>query len=175
MLPYFALLLVLLALLFFFTAALRQRAAGLPGGRIIYTDTHGWNPLEKPLYDADLGLTGKPDYLVEKGKDIIPVEVKSSRLPEAPYDAHIYQVAAYCVLVERVMGKRPPYGIIHYTDRGKASRTFAVDFTSQLEDELLSLLTEIRSLEHRKEVERSHEVPARCARCGYRSLCEERL
>ena len=68
---------------------------------MIYTDTRGWSAVEKPLYDPVIGLTGRPDYLVKKGKDIIPVEVKTSRTPEAPYDSHIFQLAAYCLLVAR--------------------------------------------------------------------------
>jgi CRISPR-associated exonuclease Cas4 len=172
---YLAIICVVLALLLLVTASIKQRKAGIPGGRIIYTDTRSWGPVEKPLYDAGLGLTGKPDYLIEKGKSLIPVEVKSTRIPEAPYDSHIYQLAAYCLLVERVSGKRPSYGIIHYSDRSGASRSFAVDYTNQLESAVLDLIVEIRSHERSKNVSRSHEAEQRCHRCGYRSICEERL
>ena len=68
---------------------------------MISSDTSEWGKVEKPLYDPLSGLTGKPDYLVEENGFYIPVEVKSSRAPGLPYDSHIYQVAAYCLLVER--------------------------------------------------------------------------
>lgn len=167
---YAALALLALALILFWLSHRTRRAAGLPGGRVIYTDTRGWGKVEKPLYDPDLGLTGKPDYLVERNGQIIPVEVKSGRAPSAPYDSHIYQLAAYCLLVERTMGKRPPYGILHYVDRD-----FAVDYTPALENALLDLLAELRREERRGHPARSHESAARCARCGFRHVCDQRL
>jgi CRISPR-associated exonuclease Cas4 len=167
---YIALALFIFALIFFWQSSRQRRSAGLPGGRVIYTDTRAWGKVEKPLYDNGLMLTGKPDYLVEQRGRLIPVEVKSGRAPQAPYDSHIYQLAAYCVLVERTMGQRPPFGIIHYEDRD-----FAVDFTPALENAFLDVLAEMRRDEHRAEINRSHDSPARCARCGFREVCEERL
>jgi CRISPR-associated exonuclease Cas4 len=115
-------------------------------------------------------LTGKPDYLIEQNGQIIPVEVKSGRAPEAPYDSHIYQLASYCLLVEKTYGKRPPYGIIHYNNRD-----FAVDYTQELEASLLDLLAQMKRDEHKKQVPRSHEQAARCARCGFRKVCDQSL
>src|SRR5574338_110360 len=151
---YAALLLILLALIFLWQSARQRQESGVPGGRIIYTDTRAWGKVERPLYDGALGLTGKPDYLVQSEGRIIPVEVKSGRAPDAPYDSHIYQLAAYCLLVERTYGKRPSYGIIHYSDRD-----FAVDFTPELESSLLDLLGEMRRDQARPDVDRSHEQP----------------
>lgn len=167
---YFGVALLAIALVFFWLSSRTRRSAGLPGGRVIYTDTRAWGAVEKPLYDRALGLTGKPDYLVEKDGQIIPVEVKSGRAPDAPYDSHIYQLAAYCILVERELGSRPPYGIIHYEDRD-----FAVDYTHDLENAVLDVLAEMRRDERREEVNRSHTIPARCAKCGYRNVCVEKL
>ena len=165
-----AVIVFLLALGLLWVVARRQRAIGLPAGRIIYTDTRGWGPVEQPLYDADLGLVGKPDYLVENGGQIIPVEVKSSYVSAAPYDAHIYQLAAYCLLVHRHFGKRPAYGILHYPNR-----TYAIDYTPSLEAELHRLLDEIHAQEKQKDQPRSHDSAARCSRCGYRQTCDQRL
>lgn len=175
-------MLAILALVFIFIALLllrqvnqRQRAIGLPGGRLIYSDTSNWQTQEEPLYDSELGLTGRPDYLIEDGSSIIPVEVKSSRSPHAPYDAHIFQLAAYCLLVERTYGVRPPYGVLHYTGGAQSSHTFAVDFTPQLEQSALALLSEMHAQEKRQQVPRSHESRARCKSCGYRSICDQKL
>jgi CRISPR-associated exonuclease Cas4 len=117
-----------------------------------------------------LDLTGKPDYLIDQNGQLIPVEVKSGRAPAAPYDAHIYQLAAYCLLVERTYGRRPTHGIIHYPDRD-----FAVDYTSELESALLDLLADMRRDEQKSQIDRSHEQAARCVRCGYRNACDQRL
>jgi CRISPR-associated exonuclease Cas4 len=158
------------ALILLWLASRRQRSIGLPAGRVIYSDTGGWGPVEKPLYDPELGLVGKPDYLVETGGQVIPVEVKSSPVTTAPYDAHVFQLAAYCLLVQRHFGKRPAYGILHYPNR-----TFAIDYTSQLEKQLLELLEEMHAQDRRKELARTHDSAARCSRCGFRAICNQRL
>jgi CRISPR-associated exonuclease Cas4 len=167
---YITLLLFILALIFFWRSGRQQKEAGLPGGRIIYSDTRGWGKIEQPLFYAALELTGKPDYLVQQNGKIIPVEVKSGRAPEAPYDSHVYQLASYCLLVEKTYGTRPPYGIIHYEDRD-----FAIDYTHELENALIDLLVEMKRDEHKKEVHRSHEQAGRCAKCGFRKNCDQSL
>jgi CRISPR-associated exonuclease Cas4 len=167
---YVALLLFILALIFFWRSDRQRKEAGLPGGRIIYTDTHGWGKVEKPLFYTAMELTGKPDYLVQQNGKIIPVEVKSGKAPEAPYDSHIFQLAAYCLLVEKTYHTRPPYGIIHYENRD-----FAIDYTRELEEALIDLLVEMKRDEHKKDVPRSHEQSGRCSRCGFRKHCDQSL
>ena len=165
-----AIVIFILAIILLWQASRRQRAIGLPTSRVIASDTRSWGPVEQPLYDAELGLVGKPDYLVETGGQVIPVEVKSSPVTTAPYDAHIFQLAAYCLLVQRHYGKRPAYGILHYPNR-----TFAIDYTVQLEQQLLRLVEEMHTQERRKDLPRSHDSAARCSRCGFRAICDQRL
>jgi CRISPR-associated exonuclease Cas4 len=167
---YLGLAILLIALVLFFISGRQRRLAGLPGGRVVYTDTRSWVAVGKPLFDMQLGLTGKPDYLVEQNGKLIPVEVKTGRTPEAPYDSHIFQVAVYLLLVQKTYGKRPPHGILHYPDRD-----FAVDYTPALESALLDLLADIRRDEHRSNVERSHDDEQRCRRCGFRNACDQKL
>lgn len=170
-----AALLLAVALVVLWIAARQRHASGLPTGRVISSDMGGWAKVERPLYDPISGLTGKPDYLVEENGWIIPVEVKSGRAPTIPHDSHLFQLAAYCLLVERTKGVRPPYGILRYRDR-----TFSVDFTDELENELEELLLDIRAQERRARKQedgpdRSHQEPARCTRCGFRNICNQRL
>ena len=167
---YFPLILLLIAIILFWQSNRQREETGLPGGRVIYTDTGEWGRVQKPLYDAKMRLTGKPDYLVERNGKIIPVEVKSGKAPDAPYDSHIYQLASYCYLVHKVMGERPPYGIIHYKNKD-----FAVDYTPVLEDRLLETLAEMREDDRRRNVPCSHNSAARCRGCGYRKICDQRL
>lgn len=167
---FLAFLLILVAIVLFWQAGRRQKALGLPAGRVIYSDTQKWKRGEQAFYDPELGLTGRPDYIIEQGDQLIPVEVKSSRVETAPYDSHIFQLAVYCLLIQRSAGKRPPYGILHYPNH-----TFAVDFTPELETELLELLASMRQMERRKEVPRSHQETTRCRACGFREICDQRL
>ncbi len=152
--------------------------SGLPPGRVIYTDTGGWNRLERPLFSREFLLTGKPDYLVADGDDVIPVEVKSRRAPvlrpgsgqTQPYPSHILQLAAYCLLVEECYRRRPPYGIIKYADRA-----FEVDYTPELEDELLATLDDMRADLAEDNAPRDHDEPARCQSCGYYQHCDQAI
>ena len=167
---YLALFLFVVAVVVLWQGNRQRRQAGLPGGRIVYTDMRAWGEVQKPLFYAELGLTGKPDYLVERDGVLIPVEVKSGHTPEAPYDSHIFQVAAYCLLVEKTYGKRPLYGLIHYPNRD-----FAVDYTTELESALLDQLAEMKRDEMRRDVGRSHMDAARCRHCGFRKMCDQSL
>jgi CRISPR-associated exonuclease Cas4 len=136
---------------------------------VAYSDTSRWSPVEKPLYDPNVGLTGKPDYLVDQYGVMIPIEIKSTR-SDAPYDSHIFQLAAYCLLTQSSTGRRPPYGLLKY-----ANQTFAVDYTSELENALLDVVFEMQNRNPRQPLPRSHSSARRCARCGYRQACDQRL
>lgn len=162
-------LLLLAGLLFWISSKLKMRT-GLPNGEIIYADHGKWGKPKKPLYDSNLGLTGKPDYLIRRKNTIIPVEVKSGWAPTVPYDSHKLQLAAYCLLVEGYYGVRPSYGLLRYRNR-----TFRVQFNKELENQVLDMLDEIRQQKEQDEVWRSHRHKRRCARCGYRNICDQRL
>ena len=163
--------LLFVALLLWFLSQRVSQATGLPAGRVVYTDTGGWGRVEKPLFSDRLGLTGKPDYLVREGESLIPVEVKSGNAPKGgPYESHVYQLAAYCALVAEAYDRRPRYGLIKYADK-----ILAVDYTSQLETDLLNLLDAIREDGDADDVPRSHDSAARCRACGFGEVCEERL
>lgn len=160
------LLLALGAWLYLRSAQLR-RATGLPAGEIIYADTGDWRRNDRPLFSARHQLTGKPDYLVENRKETIPVEVKSTHLRgDDPYDSHKLQLAAYCLLIEDVMGKRPSHGILQY-----ANVTLRLPYTDALRTELLQTLDQIRQAHSARTISRSHDDPARCRQCGYLQDC----
>lgn len=167
---YVAVALFLVAFFLLIQARKRQFSTGLPAGRIIYSDTRNWGSVEKALYDPKLGLTGRPDYLVKQKKQIIPIEVKSRFLSSVPYDGHIFQLAAYCYLVYQSFGIKPDFGILHYTNR-----TYAIDFTLDLEYALVDLIEEMRRQAKRKEIHRSHNSKKRCIRCGFSKICDEKL
>jgi CRISPR-associated exonuclease Cas4 len=168
--PYLSFLFLLVGLVLLIVASRKKRQAGIPAGRVIYSDTRRWGKVEKPLFDPSLRLTGKPDYLVEQGKQVIPIEVKSRKAPRVPYDSHIHQLAAYCVLVEHEYGIRPKYGIIHYNNR-----TYEVDFTPKLEEAIKATIREMQEKANQSQVERSHNNPHNCQHCGYRSICDQSL
>jgi CRISPR-associated exonuclease Cas4 len=166
------LLLALLAALLFIWSEQQKRSTGLPQGKIIYADSDQWQAVPKPLYDPQLKLTGKPDYILRLRDGVqVPVEVKSTPAPTQPYANHVMQLAAYCLLLERTSGQRPPYGLLRYREQ-----TFQVDYTPELEQALLALVEEIRDVERQgRTPTRSHAEAGRCRRCSYREICDLRL
>ena len=168
--PFTIILLVILAILFFVIAAKEKQKTGLPGGKIVYSDTNLWQKVEIPLYHPSLKLAGRPDYIVQQGNQFIPIEVKSGRTPKAPYDSHIFQLAAYCLLIENEYGIRPSHGLIHYNDKD-----YKIDFTKELEASTLMLISEMQNAQKKKEIHCSHAQPQKCRCCGFREICDESL
>ncbi len=158
--------------LWLFAAGRRARlASGLPTGRVIYTDHGAWRPGAETLNAPAVGLTGRPDYLVEQPDGVvIPVEIKSGRVPRYPYRSHVMQLAAYCLLVTEAYGVRPSHGILQYQDGA-----FAVDYTPELEQELHDTLAAMRSAFSAREMARNHNSAARCSGCSLRTACNQRL
>lgn len=177
---YLILVLIILATLLYLVSIRFEKALGLPGSKVIYSDTNQWKSTHEPLYDNQSGLTGKPDYLVEVGNAIIPVEVKSTSYVHRPYDSHILQLAAYCRLVERTMKIKSPYGILHYTTSKSTynphtGRSYAISFTPQLSERLDQILNEMRLTTTGNNANRSHQSRRLCQRCGYYNFCDQRI
>lgn len=163
--------LVLLGVLAWRWARSQRLGSGLPPGEVIYSDHGTWFRQQEPLFSENLGLTGRPDYLVQ-GYDgaIIPVEIKSGLAPPEPHPGHIMQLAAYCLLVDEVYGERPTYGILQYRDRA-----FAIDYTDQIEEDILDLLADMREDLFASDVDRHHDEWSRCAGCSVRDYCNQRM
>jgi CRISPR-associated exonuclease Cas4 len=169
-----------------YRAARREASqTGLPAGKLIYSDTgvvtgklgpattdeYG-RKVEKPLVSERFGLIGRPDYLVETEDGIIPVEIKSARAPASgqPYDSHVLQLAAYCLLVEDLLDADVAWGIIRYRDA-----EVRVAYTEELRILLLDVLDDMRAARLAEDVHRSHDEPGRCANCRMRDICDEAL
>lgn len=165
-----ALLLITAALVLIAGAALLRRRSGLPWGRVLRDDAGAGRALERPLSSRRLGLTGKPDYLIERGGAQIPVEVKPGRRAREPYASDLMQLAAYCALVEETSGRAPPYGLLRY-----AEATFRLDYTPAVRERLLEILDEMHDMLDADDAARSHDDPRRCAGCGFRAICDDSL
>jgi CRISPR-associated exonuclease Cas4 len=125
----------------------------------------------KILESQSLGIRGRPDYILEEKGEMIPVEVKTGRVPRGPHFSHILQLAAYFVLVEEHYGKRPNYGFIRY---GK-EKEFRIDFDAKLEKILKDKMKEMRKCIKKGEAHRNHNRKNKCRYCSRREGCPERL
>ena len=166
----FALGLLLLSILLWVISRWQRNRLMFPAGRVIHIDTERLRKPEGTLFSANYSLVGRPDYLVNQGGWIIPIEVKSSAAPVTPFPSHLYQLAAYGLLVKEHFGRMPPYGILKYRDRA-----VEIPFTESLLDEVTAKLEEIQADASAAAVDRSHDDPKRCRGCGFRTACDQRL
>lgn len=153
--------------------SLRERKKSrLPDAQVVYADTDLWQRVPQTLVDDQLGMVGKPDYVMKTRQgSLIPVEVKTGHTPDTPYDSHLLQLMAYGLLIQSNYTQIPEYGLLHYPEKD-----FRVDFTPELLAQLVETLDEIRQIEHENKVpERSHASSARCRSCGYRGVCDQKI
>jgi CRISPR-associated exonuclease Cas4 len=134
-------------------------------GRIAYIGEIGHAPV---LRSEEHGLTGRPDYILEIDEGLVPVEVKTGRVPRGPLFSHVIQLAAYCLLLESE-GK-VSHGILRYGDV-----EHIVAFDDNLRSLLLQKMDEMREAMASGEVHRDHDRPGKCRSCSRRDACPERL
>jgi len=167
-------MLVLIALVFAILTWLLRREGvahrGPPALKIRYADAAIYQ--QPSLVSAQYGLSGRPDYLVRVDCGVVPVELKSGKSPRSgrPYDGHLFQLVAYCLLVEDVCQAFVPYGVIEYEDR-----SIRVEYNSALRKSLLALLEQIRTAKRGGEFHIDHNRPGKCRSCGFHETCGESL
>lgn len=161
-------ILIILFLLIFLSWTTRKNEEDFEA--ITYDDSGFREIPEKPLFDDDLLLAGRPDFIVKREGHLIPVEMKSTALTKKPYSSHVFQLLAYCRLIEKNCGERPAYGILRY--RNKAIK---ISYTIEKEAALRSVIEAMRLDLQQGTNTRSHLQPDRCRSCGYRSRCSEKL
>ncbi len=126
---------------------------------------------EAPIYRSErYGLSGKPDYVLQEGGELVPVEMKSGRTPKGPLFSHIVQVAAYCLLLEDHTGKKVNRGVLKYSEA-----EFDVEFDENLRQIVLTKVEEMHRTLEEGEAHRNHNRPGKCQSCSRRDICPERL
>lgn len=127
---------LLFGIILFIVSLFQNKKYGVLTKERIYQDTD-LSP-GKVLYAKSINLIGKPDYLLKENNQIIPVEVKTGKTPVNPYQNHIMQLTAYCLLVEELYEIRPKYGYIKYPQQ-----EFSVQYTEENKNKLIELITRI--------------------------------
>jgi CRISPR-associated exonuclease Cas4 len=166
--------LVVLSLVLFLLAARLRKKTGIPAGEVFYQDLPGQPFFGKPLRSNALGISGKPDCLVQTVDGVVPVELKNSNRPPARgavYANHLIQALAYCALVEDQMKVRVPYALVIYA--GQQVRK--VMFTEERRQWLLETIHEVEVARARLAADRNHEHRGRCVGCGVRAKCDQAL
>jgi len=144
------------------TAQKMKKQDRIPNGKIQYTDL---NKPAQPLFSKRYRLTGKPDYIVKKGQQLIPFEVKNTN-KKNPQKNHIMQLAAYCHLLEENYKQFVPYGVLSYNNE-----EYPIQFDPKLRFELENTITTIRSLQNKKNIPLNHNDPKKCVYCSMKKYC----
>lgn len=140
---------------------------GLVEGELAYSD------LDRPgetLRSEKYQVSGRPDYVVRRLDEYLPVEVKTGRTPDAPHDSHLMQLGVYCLLVEEAYGRRPSCGYLQYPER-----TFEVVYSDDFRDKVLETTLRMRLAQMTGVVHRNHERVGKCKGCSRKATCPERL
>ena len=125
------------------------------------------------LKSQNYNLAGRPDYVIKKGVDRIPVEVKTGRPPKAPFFSHVLQIGAYCLLAEETFEKKPPLGQIRY---GFDNEPHEIIWDRKLKNLVIDKLEEMNDIMAGKmKAHRNHKRAGKCNSCSRRKNCPERL
>jgi CRISPR-associated exonuclease Cas4 len=143
----------------------RHRALGLPEGILVYEDADGEG---EPLLSSAYPLVGKPDYVVQvpDGRPV-PIELKLGvQNASTPYNNHIIQVGAYCLILEDYFEQPPTHGILRYADR-----EFTIDYTPALRRKVIKLLAEMERCSEQQPPPLARQRAAKCRACAFQPVC----
>ncbi len=143
----------------------RHRALGLPPGELVYEDADGQG---ETLSSSQYPLAGKPDYVVQltDGRPV-PIELKLNvEDASAPYNNHIVQVGAYCLILEDYFTLPPTHGILRYADR-----EFTVEYTPALRKKIIRLLSEMERCSELQPPPLMRQRAAKCRVCTFQPIC----
>jgi CRISPR-associated exonuclease Cas4 len=143
----------------------RHRTLGLPAGELVYEDADGQG---ETLSSEQYPLAGKPDYVVQlpDGRPV-PIELKLGvEDASAPYNNHVVQVGAYCLILEDYFAVAPTHGILRYADR-----EFTVEYTPALRKKVIRLLGEMERCSELQPPPLTRQRAAKCRVCTFQPIC----
>ena len=139
----------------------------IPEGKITYSDL---NKPAKAFFSKKYMLTGKPDYIIKSKNKLVPVEVKTGKNNQ-PKKNHIYQLAAYCHLLEENYGGFIPYGILIYNK----SAQYKIPFDPKMRYELENTIQKMRQQMITGNITLNHNSYQKCINCSMREYCNSKL
>jgi CRISPR-associated exonuclease Cas4 len=140
----------------------KKKSYGIPDGLILYSDL---NVPADPLFSRRYRLIGKPDYIVRKENQCIPVEVKSGK-GSHPHQSQVLQLAAYCQILEDITGVFVPEGLLVYNNV-----PYTIRYDPKLRFELETVMKTMRASLRRGDIQRNHHESGRCRYCSMRQYC----
>ena len=120
------------------------------------------------LYDAELGVHGIADTLMETADEIIPLEYKHTT--RKPTRGHILQLATYGLLAQNHFNKPARRGFILYGNRGQTLPIEITPYQPQVEN----IISEIRKTLELTLIPPSPATAHQCTQCEYHTYCNDR-
>ena len=139
-----------------------KRTVGIKGYRSVYSDSTGGG---KTLHSTDLMISGKPDYIFKRHDDLIPVELKSTKVSE-PLEKDIMQLVIYFLLIEDNYGIRPEKGRLVY-----ANKAYEINNNYYLREKALNIIKQMGNIKDGN-LGRYHVYRSGCRTCLYKDICQ---
>lgn len=118
------------------------------------------------LHDAELGLAGRLDMVLEAPKCAAVVDFKLTGGP--PRDNHLLQLGGYALLAERRLGLPVRAGFIYRIPDGAV---FAIELDDALRERVCRAMAAIRETVQRQWCPEATSVRQRCVDCEYANYC----
>ncbi|MEM3414687.1 MAG: CRISPR-associated protein Cas4 [Thermoproteota archaeon] len=143
-----------------------RRRTTLLGGKTIKVEQK-WTALQ--LKSEKLGIEGIVDMVVKTPEGYAVIEYKMTTMPKRIMPGHLYQAAAYAMLVEEAFRTVVRKLYVHYE---KSNKLLEIPMTENIRRHVLWTIEQIRSI-----IEKEKLPPAKssgkCKSCGYRWICRE--
>lgn len=136
-------------------------------GKMVYSDLAVPG---KSFFSKRYRISGKPDYIVRRKNSYIPVEIKSGS-HSSPLRNHVFQLAAYCQLVEENYGVFVPYGILVYSD----GDCFNIPFDPHVRFELEKIVNEMRMTIKKGRINLLDRDSSKCRNCSMKDYCRVKI
>jgi CRISPR-associated protein Cas4 len=129
---------------------------------------------EFKIRSNNLLLTGIIDQIEEYEDGIVPIELKTGKMPkEGVWPGHKIQLAAYALLLEDLQGNEIKEGFVHYLDADERRQVVINPF---LKEEVIELRKKVISTLDSNKIPEICENMRKCAVCGLKKQCfDEKL
>ncbi|MEW6522247.1 MAG: CRISPR-associated protein Cas4 [Bacillota bacterium] len=121
------------------------------------------------LHSSRLGLNGRLDCLITSTLGLYPVDYKHTCEP--PGLNHKYQLAAYALLIEQVLGQTVRAGFIYALG---TDRVWPVEITPSVRRHVINILSAARRIIAEQRFPGPQRSCGRCRDCEYRNYCLDR-
>jgi CRISPR/Cas system-associated exonuclease Cas4 (RecB family) len=145
-------------------SANKKKESGVSGGAILQIDGSAMLPA-KLYISPHLGLSGKPDGLIQEGSHFIPIERKP--LSNKIRDRFVAQLLVYLRLIGDDTKNPPPHG---YLILGKKCRKVKIENSKDRQQWLQKHLDKMTAIYRGIPATPTPEV-SKCASCGVRTKC----